>query len=76
MPFLYYLCALVHHLHPHPHVVHYIQEISVHSYFLNIIICICQKSSVARQPLAGEVGEKVTLSDFPAFLGVEQNTIE
>ena len=51
---------------------HYIQEISVQSYFLNIRICICQNSSVARRPSAGEEGGMVALSHLPPFLGVEQ----
>ena len=50
----------------------YIQEISVQSYFLNIMICICQNSSVARRPSAGEEGGMVALSHLPPFLGVEQ----
>ena len=51
---------------------HYIQEINVQSYFLNIVICICENGSVARWPSAGEEGGKVALSHLPTFLGVEQ----
>ena len=47
--------------------------ISVHSYFLNIMICICQTGSVARRPSAVEEGGRVALSHLPPFLGVEQN---
>ena len=44
----------------------------LHAYFLNIMICICQNSSIGCRPSAAEEVGIVALSHLLTFLGVEQ----